>query len=286
MLSNATLDAASCNQSTAAAVFLDRIVPWSLGLGTSADSTWNAMDRQDSDLSGSAPLHALVPFNWELETFLVRPNGSGSRNRNSTVYVPTMSSCLAHQAAIPYRIAKVDNQSETGDARRAISCNSEQSFRSDAVVSEQCSRGEAAIDALTFRQELLARMDDEDYISGETSLSELFVEDIMQIHGEDWTMMQLSQLCQQDDVSPHTLIGILHMISHFPYETVYSYGPSIAQKALEHENEDVRDFAIKAFENWEDKAHLPVLKKVKYKEEWLQKYLDAVIADFENDRMG
>lgn len=137
------------------------------------------------------------------------------------------------------------------------------------------------VDAAAFRAELLMVMENENYTSGESSPSEMFVQKTLQVQGPGWTMEQLERISDESSSCAHTLIGILHILSHFAYHTVRPFGPRTAEKLLRHESEAVRDFAVKAFENWESREGLPVLRSVTYDEPWLQEYLAAVIAELE-----
>jgi len=75
--------------------------------------------------------------------------------------------------------------------------------------------------------------------------------------------------------------GLLRIIAHLNYTEIEPTGPTIAVAALSHENAEVRECGIRAFENWEDISSLEYLKHIKCKEQWLQDYLEQVIIDLE-----
>jgi hypothetical protein len=75
--------------------------------------------------------------------------------------------------------------------------------------------------------------------------------------------------------------GLLRIIAHLDYTEIEPTGPTIAVAALSHENAEVRESGIRAFENWEDISSLEYLKHIKCKEQWLQDYLEQVIIDLE-----
>lgn len=134
-----------------------------------------------------------------------------------------------------------------------------------------------------FEKKLLAIMANENYTSGEVSASESFVESIIQQMGVDCTMGWLMQVYETNYHRSNILIGILHMLSHFSYNLVNPYGPIMALALLQHKSSSVREFAIKAFENWNSKDSLVFLKNIRCDQVWLQEYLDEVILDIEND---
>lgn len=73
------------------------------------------------------------------------------------------------------------------------------------------------------------------------------------------------------------LVGILHMISHLPYDEVYPQGQMLALCAISHRNNEVAEYGIKCFENWEHKDGAKKLRTVKFSTSWLQDYADDVI---------
>ena len=75
--------------------------------------------------------------------------------------------------------------------------------------------------------------------------------------------------------------GLLRIIAHLDYEDINPTGPIMALAALSHQNTEVRECAIRAFENWCHIDSLDYLKAIKCNERWLQTYLDKVISDFE-----
>lgn len=75
--------------------------------------------------------------------------------------------------------------------------------------------------------------------------------------------------------------GLLRIISHIRYTDIYPTGPTMALAALNHENAELREYGIRAFENWSDRDSLEYLKTIKCDEDWLQTYLEQVISDLE-----
>ncbi|MCM3611680.1 hypothetical protein M4S82_10490 [Planococcus sp. MERTA32b] len=75
------------------------------------------------------------------------------------------------------------------------------------------------------------------------------------------------------------LVGILHIISHIDYEVVFPEGQTMAVAALMHQDIEVREYALKAFENWGHAESLSILRNIKCEENWLQDYLNDIISD-------
>lgn len=96
----------------------------------------------------------------------------------------------------------------------------------------------------------------------------------------------LNQLFVENYSDQAVLIGILRVLSHLEYEEVAPQGPTIALAALANAIAEVRECGIRAFENWGTLQSLRVLKNVKCAEEWLDDYLQQVIADLTEELRG
>lgn len=81
---------------------------------------------------------------------------------------------------------------------------------------------------------------------------------------------------------PAFLTGLLRVIAHFDYEEMYPQGMTMATAALLHKDVEVRDCAVRCFENWEDPENLKILKNLSFSEDWLSEYLSEVISDLED----
>jgi hypothetical protein len=79
------------------------------------------------------------------------------------------------------------------------------------------------------------------------------------------------------------LVKILYIISDIDYDLIVPQGPTIAMAASRHENAEVKEYAVRVFESWENPHMLKYLKYIKFDEEWLQTYLEQVIRDLEEE---
>jgi hypothetical protein len=124
-------------------------------------------------------------------------------------------------------------------------------------------------------------MTQDDFVAGETSASERYIEKIADKYGWHDTMVWLDTVYLDNYSSPAVLIGLMHCLSHFEFEDVKPVGPTMALGVLQHSDIFVRDYAIRAFENWNDKEALPVLKSLSCDAKWLQEYINEVIKALE-----
>lgn len=79
------------------------------------------------------------------------------------------------------------------------------------------------------------------------------------------------------------LVKILYIISDIDYDLIVPQGPTMAIAASRHENVEVREYAVRVFESWENPHMLKYLKHIKFDEEWLQTYLEEVIEELEEE---
>lgn len=93
----------------------------------------------------------------------------------------------------------------------------------------------------------------------------------------------LNQLFVENYDDQTVLMGILRVLSHFEYQEVAPQGPTMALAALSNVSAEVRECGIRAFENWSTLESLEVLKNVKCEEEWLNDYLQQVIAELKEE---
>ena len=93
----------------------------------------------------------------------------------------------------------------------------------------------------------------------------------------------LNQLFVENYDDQTVLMGILRVLSHFEYPEVAPQGPTMALAALSNVSAEVRECGIRAFENWSTLESLEVLKNVKCEEEWLNDYLQQVIAELKEE---
>jgi hypothetical protein len=125
---------------------------------------------------------------------------------------------------------------------------------------------------------LKAMLQEEVTESGIINPSENIIESL---YSEDKqkTNMLLNKLFIENFHSPHIVVGVLHIISHFDYDLVSPEGQTMAIAALSHKDVEVKEYGVKCFENWQHKDGVMVLEQIKAHEGWLQNYINLVIHD-------
>ncbi|MBN1970226.1 MAG: hypothetical protein JW870_12730 [Candidatus Delongbacteria bacterium] len=91
----------------------------------------------------------------------------------------------------------------------------------------------------------------------------------------------LNNIYVQNYSNHEIMIGILRLISRFEIEDVSPQGQTMAIAALAHNNPEVQECGIRAFESWCSIENIDLLKAVNVQQPWLKEYLNSVIKDIE-----
>ena len=118
---------------------------------------------------------------------------------------------------------------------------------------------------------------------GMTSASECYIKAIYDEDNKDYIKTALMNLYLNNLGNEKVLTGVLVMISSLSYEESCPQGPIMAMGLLQNKSNTIRDRAIQAFERWNSKKALEVLKSLKCDKKWLQDYVDKVISYIKRD---
>ena len=130
---------------------------------------------------------------------------------------------------------------------------------------------------LQCENEILAIIQSDDYIDGEVSKSELYMEEAFENNQLDYVQEALMQIYYSNIQNAHILEGVLIMFSCMPYDAVEPKGQIVAMGLVSNKELIVKDRAIQCFERWNSKRGLDVLRSLDCHPNWLQKYVDKVI---------
>lgn len=79
------------------------------------------------------------------------------------------------------------------------------------------------------------------------------------------------------------LIGILRVLEYFNEKVFYPNSYTIALSSLVHKNDEIKEIAIRIFENWASINSYEVLKNVQIETPWLKSYIREVLKDLEEE---
>lgn len=129
-----------------------------------------------------------------------------------------------------------------------------------------------------YEAEFLALLRTCEFEYGFDSLADTFVETRLRENAFA-TMYWISLLFFEHLNDPAVAIGILRVLAHLKYEQAYPLGLSIAITATRHQNHEVQECGIRAFENWGTADSLKVLERLTFSEPWIQEYVNQVVGD-------
>jgi len=134
-----------------------------------------------------------------------------------------------------------------------------------------------------YIHEITAIIRCDEYIDGEISNSQIFMEEAFEHKQLEYVIEALMQIYYTNIQDPHVLEGVLVMISSVPYESIEPKGQIIALGLLVNNELVIRDRAIQCFERWNSKKGLNALRSINCHPKWLQNYVEKVIMYIERD---
>lgn len=130
----------------------------------------------------------------------------------------------------------------------------------------------------TFKNAMMQSIDNSIFEYGFSSQAENFLNNYLSIIGplaREW----INEIYLENIKNEEMIVGLLRVISHLPYESLYPVGMTIAAASLSHQSNRVKENGIRAFENWEDKRSIVLLEVIECSDPSLRKYRDQVIQD-------
>lgn len=127
-----------------------------------------------------------------------------------------------------------------------------------------------------FTKEFIKLLREEDFEYGIETKTDIFVKEKFQLNALA-TRSWINQIFIDHFDDANIVVGILRVIARLEYFQIYPAGQTMAIAAFSHENEEVQECGIRAFENWEVYDSLKVLESLQVKSDWLQDYINNVL---------
>ena len=97
------------------------------------------------------------------------------------------------------------------------------------------------------------------------------------------TKKWINTIFEENPADVSILIGLLRVIARLDYREIYPQGQTIAVAAFSHENTEVKECGVRAFESWGTIESLKILEDLKVEIQWLQEYIDDVVSDLREE---
>lgn len=203
---------------------------------------------------------------------------SGTPNESSRNFSKTIS-----KAIIKNNLGDYNNSLEKVTTGKGI-----KKFDSSSIIDKQFEKERY----MNFQYEKLKHiLCTENFESGIESEAEKFVRSMLKI---DKTLAQsvvsklfYSSFGEETNKDTDIVIGILNLISHLEINRRdYAVIKVIPLAAVASKNDDVKDYAIQCFENWNDPEDLPILRNIDSQTPWLNDYINKVIESLSTINSG
>jgi hypothetical protein len=77
------------------------------------------------------------------------------------------------------------------------------------------------------------------------------------------------------------IIGLMRILCRFEPKEIFPQGQTMAIAALSHQNNEIKELGIRAFESWGSHDSLEILMTINVEANWLNDYLQEVIKDLQ-----
>lgn len=134
-----------------------------------------------------------------------------------------------------------------------------------------------------YKSDILNVIVNDIFEAGIISQSEFYISNTADENNIEYIREAANELYLDYYNDSHILTGLLIMMGTLEYEKAKPQGQTMALGLLQHEDISVRDRAVQAFERWNSKKGLLVLKCLHCDKKWLQRYVDKVISYLERD---
>ena len=141
-------------------------------------------------------------------------------------------------------------------------------FFEDSLPNEIAMEGEikfrvfdaSDIDWEAAKKDIFLSLDWNDLKIGEVNEMENVVRNLVSMSSQNDTLTWLNQLYLEYNKNVLFVCTLLHTLSHMEYEEVIPQGPTMAMASLNHEDDRVIGYAIKAFSNWNSKNTIDLMQ--------------------------
>lgn len=112
---------------------------------------------------------------------------------------------------------------------------------------------------------------------GEVNEMENVVRNLVSMSSQNDTLSWLNQLYLDHNKNVLFVCTLLHTLSHMEYEETLPNGPTMAMASLNHEDDRVIGYAIKAFSNWNSKNTIGLMETNVPNIPWARKEWNRVL---------
>jgi hypothetical protein len=127
-----------------------------------------------------------------------------------------------------------------------------------------------------IKRRIINMMKNENVVVGFTSMTEIFLSELLE---KDLSLLKdvLNLVYTEVFDNPEELQKFIEIMSNLEYEVLHPTNTILALGVIQHTDIGVQEAAIAAFEKWDDKTNLKLLKNINYTADWIEDYANEVI---------
>lgn len=164
---------------------------------------------------------------------------------------------------------------------------SESDFEETLTASSSLGRDYAGEEQLVkekklFANELISLIRNEEFEYGIDTKADVLVRRYMELNPlltKEW----LNTIFVDNFADVFILVALLRIIARLDYTEIYPQGQTMALAVLSHENTEVKECGVRAFESWGTVHSLKILENLTVGIQWLQEYIDDVVSDLREE---
>jgi hypothetical protein len=137
-----------------------------------------------------------------------------------------------------------------------------------------------------FKKTIAELINSSEFEYGYFSEADEYLEMLMEIYHELPLLDWIYELYQENIENEEFIVKVLRVLSHIPSENITLKCIEIATHSLESESLEIKENAVRAFENWEYTDAIPVLEKTHFNNSFLDDYIHVVIQDLKELKHG
>ena len=133
-----------------------------------------------------------------------------------------------------------------------------------------------------FTNELISLIQNEEFEYGIDTKADAFVRHYLNLD-PPLTKEWINTIFIDNFADVFISVGLLRIIARLDYAEIYPQGQTMALAALSHENTEVKECGVRAYESWGTIDSLNELESLEVGIQWLQEYIDNVVSDLRQE---
>ena len=177
---------------------------------------------------------------------------------------------------------RVDTKAEMFIRRYLKSDSEERLSVSSSLHNDYGNQAQIKKDERKFANSLISFIQNEEFEYGIDTKADAFVRRYMGLDPlltKEW----INAIFIDNFADVSVLVGLLRIVARLDYLEIAPQGQTMALAALAHENSEVKECGVRAYESWGTIDSLKELEHLKVGIQWLQEYIDNVVSDLKKE---